>query len=359
MIVQKENTLKICFFSQKIYFWNLNPSNPTFKMLCINDHHTDPCFNLAAEEYMLKNFSDNCFMLWRNDPSVIVGRHQNTMAEINVDYVKQNHVKVVRRLSGGGAVFHDLGNLNFTFIENSQTDRPIDFQKYTQPVIDVLQSLGVNARFEGRNDLVIDGKKFSGNAGHVFRGRVLHHGTLLFASELADLSGALNANPAKFTGKSVQSVRSRVTNISSHLKKPIELEEFRHRVVRYMMDKYSDCKPYSYTDTDITAISKLCDEKYATWNWNFGQSPGYNMVNSLQTCGGRLETHLDVQNGIISHIRIFGDFFHIGDMGELEQLLTGTPHNETCICQKLEQIHLSDYLVNITANELVRCMMLQ
>ena len=325
-------------------------------MLCINDHHTDPCFNLAAEEYVLKNFSDNCFMLWRNEPSVIVGRHQNTLAEINIDYVKQNHIKVVRRLSGGGAVFHDLGNLNFTFIENAKNEKIIDFQKYTQPIVAVLQSLDIDARFEGRNDLVIEGKKFSGNAEHVFRGRVLHHGTLLYASELTGLSGALNAQPAKFTGKAIQSVRSRVTNISSHLKKPLELEEFRDLLLRYMMKNHPDSILYSYTKDDIAAISKLRDEKYATWDWNFGQSPDYNMVNSLRTGGGLLEVHLDVQNSVISHVRIFGDFFNIGEIAELEQLLTGTAHNEESLRQKLEQINLSDYLVNINNDELLRCL---
>jgi len=325
-------------------------------MLCINDHHTDPYFNLAAEEYVLKNFMDNCFMLWRNGPSVIVGRHQNTLAEINMDYVKQNHIKVVRRLSGGGAVFHDLGNLNFTFIEHAEDDKLVDFQKYTKPVIAVLRSLDVDACFEGRNDLVIDGRKFSGNAEHVYRGRVLHHGTLLFASELADLSGALNANPAKFTDKAIKSVRSRVTNISNHLKTPLDPEEFRDRVLRYMMDNYPNCERYNYTDNDIVAISKLRDEKYATWAWNFGQSPGYNMVNNLRTDGGNLEIHLDVQNGIIRHIRIFGDFFNIADIAELEQLLIGTSHNETSIRRKLNEINLSDYLVNVTIDELIRCM---
>jgi len=322
-------------------------------MICINDQHTDPYFNLAAEEYLLKSLTDNCFMLWRNEPSVIVGRHQNTLAEINTDYVKRNNIKIVRRLSGGGAVFHDLGNLNFTFIENAQNEKLIDFQKYTQPIIDVLRQLGVDARFEGRNDLVIDGKKFSGNAEHVFRGRVLHHGTLLFASELTDLSGALNANPAKFTDKAIKSVRSRVTNISSHLKEPLDVEQFRDRVLHYMMNHDSDCKPYCYNDTDLTAISKLRDEKYATWDWNFGQSPGYNMVNGIRTGGGYLEAHLDVQKGMISRVRFFGDFFNIGDINELEQLLAGIPHNETNIRHKLEQINLSDYLVNITVDELV------
>jgi len=323
-------------------------------MLCINDHNTDPYFNLAAEEYVLKQFTKDCFMLWRNTPSVIVGRHQNSLAEINLDYVKRNHIRVVRRLSGGGAVFHDLGNLNFTFIENSKNDNFIDFQKYTQPIIEVLQLLDIDARFEGRNDLVIDGKKFSGNAEHVYRNRVLHHGTLLFASELTDLSGALNANPKKFTDKAVKSVRSRVTNISSHLKTPLDIVQFRDLIFNYMINNYPDCEPYSYTEIDTAAISKLRDTKYVTWDWNFGQSPGYNVVNELKTDGGYIEAHLDVANGIIRNIRIYGDFFNIGDPAELEHLLIGTPHNETSIREKLKRINLSDYLLNVMADEMVK-----
>jgi len=323
-------------------------------MLCINDHNTDPYFNLAAEEYVLKQFAKDSFMLWRNAPSVIVGRHQNSLAEINLDYVKQNQIKVVRRLSGGGAVFHDLGNLNFTFIENAKSDNLIDFQKYTQPIIEVLQLLDIDARFEGRNDLVIDGKKFSGNAEHVYRDRVLHHGTLLFASELADISGALNVNPKKFTDKAVKSVRSRVTNISSHLKKPLDIEQFRDLILNYMIDNYPDCEPYSYTDADIAAISRLRDEKYATWDWNFGQSPGYNMVNELKTAGGYIEAHLDVANGIIRNVRIFGDFFNIDDTAELEQFLIGTHHNETDIREKLKRINLSNYLINVTIDDMIK-----
>ena len=295
-------------------------------------------------------------MLWRNAPSVIVGRHQNTLAEINLDYVNQNRITVVRRLSGGGAVFHDLGNLNFTFIENVRDNLPINFQKYTQPIISVLRLLGIDARFEGRNDLMIEGKKFSGNAEHVFRGRMLHHGTLLFASKLTDLSGALNVNPAKFTDKAVKSVRSRVTNISSHLNAPLEIEAFRTMLLEYMINNNPDCQLYSFSDADMAAISTLRDEKYATWNWNFGQSPGYNMINTLRTGGGNLEVHLDVQNGLIRHVRIFGDFFHIGDIAKLELLLAGTPHNETHIRHKLEQINIADYLVNITAEELLQAL---
>ena len=174
-------------------------------MLCIINTNTKPYFNLAAEDYVLRNFKDDCFMLWRNKPSIIIGKHQNTLAEINLEYVKDNNIDVVRRLSGGGAVFHDLGNLNFTFIKNAKDEGSlVDFKKYIQPILEVLQSLGVNAKFEGRNDIMIDGKKISGNAEHVFKRRVLHHGTLLFLSQIADLSKALKVNPLKYQDNGVK-----------------------------------------------------------------------------------------------------------------------------------------------------------
>jgi lipoate---protein ligase len=162
-------------------------------MLCIYNPSTEPYFNMAAEEYLLKNFSANIFMLWRNDNAVVVGKHQNSLAEINHDFVQQNNIKVVRRLSGGGTVFHDLGNLNFTFITNGEGEELVNFRKFTQPILEVLLQLGVHAKFEGRNDLTINGLKFSGNAEHVFKKRTLHHGTLLFSSKISDLTQALKS----------------------------------------------------------------------------------------------------------------------------------------------------------------------
>ena len=212
--------------------------------------------------------------------------------------------------------------------------------------------LSIDASFEGRNDIVIDGKKFSGNAKHFYRDRTLHHGTLLFSSELADLSGALNANAAKFADKAVKSVRSRVTNIASHLKKPLDIEEFRNMILSYMIDNFQDSKPYSYSETDLAAINTLRDEKYATWEWNFGQSPGYNMINGVKTSGGFVEVHIDVENGIIRQARIFGDFFNVGEISEFEKLIVGTPHNKNQIRKRLQQINISKYMVNVKVDEL-------
>ncbi len=324
-------------------------------MLCIYNSNTRPQFNLAAEEYFLKNFSDEIFMLWRNEPAIIVGKHQNTLAEINVDYVKANNIQVVRRLTGGGAVFHDLGNINFTFIMNANGDHNnlIDFRKYTLPVIDVLQKLGIDARFEGRNDLTIGGKKFSGNAEHVHKNRVLHHGTLLFSSKLPDLSAALNVDPAKFNDKAVKSVRSRVTNISDHLHEPLTVLEFKDRVMAHIMEMYTDSRAYELTASDTEKIGQLAEQRYATWDWNFGQSPEYNLRKVIRTAGGQVEFDLLVVRGKIEKVKIFGDFFGKSDVEEIEEALAGVMHEESAVRACLRQFNVNDYFNNISVDELI------
>lgn len=322
-------------------------------MRCIIRHETDPYFNLAAEEYVLKNFEQDCFMLWRNEPAIIVGKHQNTLAEINADYVKEKHIKVVRRLSGGGAVFHDLGNLNFTFIASGEHHKLVDFRKFTSPILEVMQKLGIEAKFEGRNDLTIDGRKFSGNAEHVFKNRVLHHGTLLFSSQITDLSNALNVDPSKFQDKAVKSVRSRVTNISEHLKQPITVLEFRDQIMQHILETTPDARVYSFTGEDIKAIAILRDEKYMTWEWNFGYSPGYNFHKSIKTNGGRLEVTLEVVNGIIRQAKFYGDFFNKLNPEDIENALTGVSHSENEIKNQLAGFDLPNYFLNVTRDELL------
>ena len=244
-------------------------------MLYIYNKNTNPYFNLAAEEYVLKEFQEECFMLWRNEPSIIVGKNQNTLAEINLDYVRQHKIPVVRRLSGGGAVFHDLGNLNFTFIVNEDVSSFSDFRRFTQPIIDVLRKLSINAEFSGRNDITIDGKKISGNAQYYYKNRILHHGTLLFSSSITDLSAALKVRPVKFEDKGVKSVSKRVTNISEHLKEPITIEQFIDLIMNHIREQTRGSEMYEFTQEDIEKIEKLVREKYSTWEWNFGTSPDY------------------------------------------------------------------------------------
>lgn len=323
-------------------------------MLCIKHQNTDPWFNLAAEEYILKNFSDDCFMLWRNDNAIIVGKHQNTLAEINLDYVKEKNIKVVRRLSGGGTVFHDLGNLNFTFIMNGAEGHLVDFRKYTNPILDALLKLEINASFEGRNDLTIEGKKFSGNAEHVFKKRVLHHGTLLFSSEINDLQNALKVNPLKYQDKAVKSIRSRVTNISEHLKRKISVLEFCDMIMEHIMEIYPDCVQYEFTEADSSAINELVKTKYSTWEWNFGYSPKYTFHKTMKTGGGYIEIYMNIDNGIIREVKIFGDFFNKLDISEVENLLVDTPHLEESLLQKLENIPFREYFHNVEPSEFVK-----
>lgn len=301
----------------------------------------------------MKNFSDDCFMLWRNGPSIIVGKHQNTLAEINLDYVQANNITVVRRLSGGGAVFHDLGNLNFTFIVSGDEGKLVDFRKFTTPILEVLQKLGVEARFEGRNDLTIKGLKFSGNAEHVYRNRTLHHGTLLFSAQMSDLTQALKVNPLKFTDKAVKSIRSRVTNISEHLSHPMTVEEFSDTIMAHIRDNYGGDRIYSYTDEDIRAIEKLCAEKYSRWEWNFGYSPRYAFQKGIRSNGGYVEFHLNAEQGVIREIKIHGDFFHRFDIDVIEKALVGVRHEPEAIRACLAGFEINDYFRNIPIEDLV------
>ncbi|MBE0655398.1 MAG: lipoate--protein ligase [Bacteroidales bacterium] len=322
-------------------------------MFCIQDTNTDPYFNLAAEEYMLKHFSDDVFMLWRNDNAIIVGKHQNTLSEINLDHVKEKGIKVVRRISGGGAVFHDLGNLNFTFIRNGEAGNLVDFKKFTLPIIEVLQKMGVDAKFEGRNDITIEGKKFSGNAEHVWKNRTLHHGTILFSSVIADLSKALKVNPLKFKDKAVKSVRSRVTNVSEHLKEKMDVTEFSRKVMEHIMEKYDDSVLYEFTAEDIKKIEAIRDEKFATWEWNFGYSPKYNFEKLIRTNGGTLEFHIDVEKGIMKDVKIYGDFFHKHDIDIVEKSLAGVPHDPHAIQNALSVFTFDEYFKNIPVEEFI------
>jgi lipoate-protein ligase A len=303
-------------------------------MWLINDRHTDAYFNLAAEEYVFRHFHERCFMLWCNEPAVVVGRHQNALAEINFEYVRRHGIKVVRRLSGGGAVYHDEGNLNFSFIERQDAHRPVDFNGFAAPIIAVLQENGIETRLGKRNELLVNGVKISGTAKHVSSEKILYHGTLLFSGHLTALTEALRVQPGKFGDKAIPSVRSQVANIKDALSRPENVEQFRASVFACMMRQLPHAREYGYSASDLAAIRQLRDEKYATWEWNFGQSPPYSMTHSVTLNGKVISVSLTVRQGIIRQIRVDGNFPE-SHLEMLAQLLVNTPHCREAIRAKL------------------------
>ncbi len=294
-------------------------------MLCIRLKNTDPYFCLAAEEYLLKNFSEDIFMLWQSKDTVVVGKHQNALAEINYRFVRENNITVARRISGGGTVFHDDGNVNFAFIKNVGSPAEISFKMFTSPVVDALAKLGIQATTSGRNDLLIEGLKISGNAEHVYKNRVLHHGTLLFSSDLKNLGQAIKVFPGKYESKAVQSNRSQVANISSFLKTPMKIEEFNQFLLDFQLEK-PGVKMYELNENDIQTIQQFSEEKFSTWDWNFGYSPKYSFQNSTEIEGKKLNVQMKISKGIISEIKIGGNYFDAKTGLQLEKQLQQKSH---------------------------------
>ncbi len=323
-------------------------------MLCITHSSTDPFFNLAAEEYLLHNFHENCFMLWQNENSIVVGKHQNTLAEINLDFVREKNIKVVRRLSGGGTVFHDLGNLNYTFIIGGQEGRLVNFKKYSAPILEVLQKLNVDAKFQPPNNLVINGEKFSGNAEHIYKNRVLHHGTLLFSSEIEDLNLALKVNPFKYKSKAVKSIPSRVTNIREHLKIDIDVTGFKNIIMDYIMENNPYASLYEFSIKDIDNINMLKREKYQTWEWNYGYSPEYGFERTFITHKGAIRVNLYISGGFIKEAKIQGDFFNRSEVSVLEVSLEGIKHEKPGLTKKLKSIIFPRCFGHITQEEFIK-----
>ncbi len=275
-------------------------------MLLIERPQTDPYFNIAAEEYLLRTLEEDCFMLWVNEPSVIIGKHQNAFAEIDRAFISGRSIPVIRRISGGGTVFHDPGNLNFTFISSGEKEKLVDFRRFTGPVIAYLQSLGLPARFEGKNDIRIHGLKVSGNAEHVYRNKVLHHGTLLYSSGLGDLNAAIRGRESLFDSHAVRSVRSRVANIRDLLPQPLSLADFQAGIADFVRKANPGMGTTSLGGDEILGITTLADEKYRTWEWNFGYSPAFRYRNEVQLGARKVDLDLEVKEGIIREVRVAG-----------------------------------------------------
>lgn len=322
-----------------------------------NNNITDPTLNLAMEEYVLKNMpkDDSYFLFYINRPSIIIGKNQNTIEEVNQSYIDEQGIDVVRRISGGGAVYHDTGNLNFSFVTDDDGNSFHNFQKFTEPIVEALKSLGVDAKLSGRNDIQVGEAKISGNAMVKVKDRMFSHGTLMLNSELDEVQNALKVNPAKIKSKGIKSVRSRVANISEFLDEPIDIDEFKEIILKSIFGE-TQVEEYKLTDEDWQKIEKLSNEKYRTWEWNYGRNPKYNFEREEKFEKGFVQIKLDVKKGRIEHAKIFGDFFGEGDITELENALEGTMHEFDSIEEALSNYDIYHYFGDIERYELIRLM---
>ncbi|PAQ14417.1 lipoate--protein ligase [Bacillaceae bacterium SAOS 7] len=321
-----------------------------------NQGITDPRINLAIEEYAVKHLDINetYLLFYVNEPSIIIGKNQNSIEEVNMDYVEKEGIHIVRRLSGGGAVYHDLGNLNFSFITKDDGDSFHNFRKFTEPVIAALNKLGVQAELSGRNDILANGFKISGNAQFSTKGRMFSHGTLLFNTNMDEVVSALKVRKDKIESKGIKSIRSRVTNIAELMEQDMSIEEFRLFLLQAIFEQEEPIPQYKLEEKDWEIIQQISEERYKNWDWNFGKSPAFNIQRSHRFPVGLIDVRLDIKNGRIQHCKIFGDFFGVGDVHEIEEKLIGVRYEKSEIAQVLDQLSLPHYFGNMTQEEFLQ-----
>ena len=323
-------------------------------MRYIINNSTDPYFNIALEEYCLMHVDpgEDYFLLWQNEPSIIIGKNQNTLEEINTRFVEERGIKVVRRVSGGGAVYHDLGNLNFTFISKVDPERTTDFSVFADPVIKVLKELGVDAMLLGRNDIIANDRKISGNAQRLYRTKFLQHGTLLFDVNLEDLAEALNVSADKIQSKGIKSIRSRVANIRELLAEDMAVDEFREMLQRRLSDDYRS-EEIRLTEEDLKQIEENARNKFASWDWTYGQSPAFNYRSEKRFPGGKVGVLIQVKDGLIKECKFYGDYLSIVDTEDFAERITGLRYDRKTLEAAMRDVDLTPYFGSVSREELL------
>lgn len=325
-------------------------------MLCILSLEQWPAFNFACEEHFLKYFTEDVFFIYRNSPSVVVGKHQNSLAEIDYRFMRSEQIGLYRRISGGGAVYHDPGNVNFSFLCHSTSEGMVDFARFTLPIRNLLGSMGLQVSVEGKSNLAIEGKKISGNAEHLFKNKVLHHGTLLFSTDLRKLQGVLSPSPGVFRHKGMPSEPRHVTNIGHHLEQKMSVKEFEQTLFNYIKGQYEESRVYNLNREEVTKISELAYNKYETYQWNYGYSPSYRFSKVLTSPEGEvLEIVLNVSKGLITRASFFGNYTRGKDPEHLALMFRGIPHTEEAIREKVSKALLNAYMPRISPQLFYEC----
>ena len=325
-------------------------------MRYLKNPSTNPYYNMAFDEYCLESLpiDEPIFFLWQNRPAVIVGYNQEVNTEVNLDYLKEKGIDLVRRVTGGGAVYHDLENLNYTIVGRSE-DLERDYPEYAALMMKALQALGVPATLSGRNDILVEGKKVSGFAKRVCKNRLMVHGTLMYNVDVDVLTHVLNPSTTKLQSKGIASVRSRVTNLCNYLPELSDIQAFKNRLEEILSNNYSDAE-YKLSEADLANIQQLTDEKFATWEWNYGRSPKATLVHSARLACGTVEIHLTLAENRIASCRFGGDFLGNLPASDIEKALTGIPYENNEIRKCLSKLEISRYFDRVSTDNLLEMM---
>ena len=325
-------------------------------MRYLKNPSTNPYYNMAFDEYCLESLpiDEPVFFLWQNRPAVIVGYNQEVNTEVNLDYLKEKGIDLVRRVTGGGAVYHDLENLNYTIVGRSE-DLERDYPEYASLLAKALQTLGVPATLSGRNDILVEGRKVSGFAKRVCKNRLMVHGTLMYNVDVDVLTNVLNPSTTKLQSKGIASVRSRVANLCEYLPEIPDIQTFSQRLEENLSNNYTDTE-YQLTETELAHIQQLTDKKFATWEWNYGRSPKATLTHSSRLACGTVEIHLTLAENRIASCHFGGDFLGNHPASDVEKALTGIPYEINEIRKCLSKIEINRYFDRVLVDDLLEMM---